>query len=241
MTAQFDCGFPLDSSSFSLAICCLEFDICLPNNTISTSVLRHTTVNRDGLSLSFFMTWSNRISAFVKISVCEDKNVNHFGDISVNKAIDLHDKVLFPRSLEIGFHPFIRVLSASAPRIRWTSQFAKPRCRYQPFRANSKISYKVGSWHASASLRRETAVETTLCWPDYRLQDFQGPFGYWSELVFPPSRSMRPKRASLQGTPRCEPPPKERAGIWARVVKYWNKLPASVVAAPSVNVFKKRS
>ncbi len=25
-----------------------------------------------------------------------------------------------------------------------------------------------------------------------------------------------------------------------RVVKYWNKLPASVVAAPSVNVFKKR-
>ncbi len=25
-----------------------------------------------------------------------------------------------------------------------------------------------------------------------------------------------------------------------RVVKYWNKLPASVVTAPSVNVFKKR-
>ncbi len=30
------------------------------------------------------------------------------------KKIDLHDKALLPRSLEIGFHPFIRGLSASA-------------------------------------------------------------------------------------------------------------------------------
>ncbi len=27
---------------------------------------------------------------------------------------------------------------------------------------------------------------------------------------------------------------------FVRVVKYWNKLPASVVAAPSVKIFKKR-
>ncbi len=33
---------------------------------------------------------------------------------AANKTIDLHDKALLPRSLEIGFHPFIRGLSASA-------------------------------------------------------------------------------------------------------------------------------
>ncbi len=41
--------------------------------------------------------------------------------------------------------------------------------------------------------------------------------------------------AVLRGTPtRYEPPPKKR------VVKYWNKLTASVVTAPSVKTFKKR-
>ncbi len=30
----------------------------------------------------------------------------------------------------------------------------------------------------------------------------------------PPSLSMRPKRAPLQSTPRCEPPPKEKVGIF---------------------------
>ncbi len=34
------------------------------------------------------------------------------------------------------------------------------------------------------------------------------------EPDFPPSRSMRPTRAPLQGTPRGEPPPKERVGIF---------------------------
>ncbi len=72
--------------------------------------------------------------------------------------IDLHDKVLLPRSLEIGFHPFMRDLSASAPRIWCASLFAHPRGRYQPFGANSKISYKVGNWHSAHSLRRETAA-----------------------------------------------------------------------------------
>ncbi len=38
----------------------------------------------------------------------------------------------------------------------------------------------------------------------------------------------------LQGTLRYEPPPGER------VAKYWDKLQASVVTAPSVNIFKKR-
>ncbi len=44
--------------------------------------------------------------------------------------------------------------------------------------ANSNVSYKVGNWHASFPLRKETAAVTTSGWPDYRLQDMQGPFGY---------------------------------------------------------------
>ncbi len=47
----------------------------------------------------------------------------------------------FQKSLEIGFHPFIRGLSASAPRMWYASLFPKPRGRYQQFRAISKIGY----------------------------------------------------------------------------------------------------
>ncbi len=133
-------------------------------------------------------------------------------------------------SLKIGFHPFIRGLSAATLRIWYFSLFANPRCRYQPSRANPKISYKVGNWHASSPLRSETAAAV----PNYRLQHNHGPFGYWSELVFPPSSSKRPKRAPLQGTPR------RGSAFSVGVVKYWNKLQASVVTVPSVEVFKKR-
>ncbi len=60
-------------------------------------------------------------------------------------AIDLHEKVLLPRSLEIGFHPFMWGFSASAPRIWNACTFIKPGGRYQPLRVNSKLSYKVGN------------------------------------------------------------------------------------------------
>ncbi len=140
--------------------------------------------------------------------------------LSFTKTIDLHDKALLPKSLEIGFHPFVRGLSASAPRIWDASLFAKPRCRYQPPRPNSDIRYKVSNWRVSPPLRRETAVTghsflaaaMTSGWPNYRFQDIQGPFGYWSEFVFPPYCSTRSKRTLFQGTPRCEPPPKR--GLW---------------------------
>ncbi len=62
------------------------------------------------------------------------------------------------QDLKIGFHPFMRGLSVSATQIWYVSLFAKPGCRYQPSRANSKISHTVGSWHASPFLRRETAA-----------------------------------------------------------------------------------
>ncbi len=134
----------------------------------------------------------------------------------------LHDKAFLQRSLENDFHPFIRGLSASVPRKLYVSLFTKPRCRYQPYRANSKISNTDGNWHGSPLIRREAAASgssflaaaTTSGWPHYRLQDIQGRLGYWSELVFPSSRSTQPKRAPLQGTPRCEPPLKERVGIF---------------------------
>ncbi len=45
--------------------------------------------------------------------------------------------------------------------------------------------------------------------------------------------------APLQGTPRYELRRRRWSAFSARVMKYWNKLPASVVTAPSVNIFKK--
>ncbi len=94
----------------------------------------------------------------------------------------------------------------------------------------------VSNWHASPPLRRETAATgpsflaaaTTSGWPHCLLQDIQGPFWYWSELVF-----LRPARRGLrghplQGTPRCEPPPKERVGIFGEGCEIklliWSKL-----------------
>ncbi len=47
-----------------------------------------------------------------------------------NKKIDLLDKALLPRSLEIDFHPFKRGLSASAPQMWYASLFGKLRGRY---------------------------------------------------------------------------------------------------------------
>ncbi len=52
-----------------------------------------------------------------------------------------------PKKIEIGFHPIIRGLSASTHWICYASLFGTRRGKYQPFRANSKINYKVGNWH----------------------------------------------------------------------------------------------
>ncbi len=94
------------------------------------------------------------------------------------------------------------------------------------------------NWHSLPPRRIENAVTgpsflaaaTTSDWPDFRLQDIHRYFGCWSELdyspfarysfgylselVFTPSHSTQPKRALLQGTLRCEPPLKERAGLF---------------------------
>ncbi len=58
------------------------------------------------------------------------------------------------------------------------------------------------------------AAATTSGFPDYFLQDIHAPLDIDPSLFFPPSCSTRPMRASLQGTSRCEPSPKERVGIF---------------------------
>ncbi len=114
-------------------------------------------------------------------------------DISkgAGQTIDLHEGALLPRSLEIGFHPFIRGRSSYAPRIWYASLFAKPRCRYQPSRISSRIGYEVDNLHAPPPLRRQTATSglsflaaaTTLGWPNYHLLDIDPRL-----LFLPPAR-----------------------------------------------------
>ncbi len=66
------------------------------------------------------------------------------------------NKACLHRSFEIRFHSIKWGISVPTPRI-W---HAKCRGRCQPFGANTKISYKVGNWHSSPSLRKEnTAAE----------------------------------------------------------------------------------
>ncbi len=69
---------------------------------------------------------------------------------------------------------------------------------------------------------------------------FKGLLDIDPNLFFPPParRGIRghPFKV-LQGASRLR---KRGSAFSVRVVKYWNKLPASVVTAPSVNVFKKR-
>ncbi len=51
---------------------------------------------------------------------------------------------------------------------------------------NANVSYKVGNWHASFPLRKETAAATTSGWPDYRLLEIDA-----NLLVLPPARLGR--------------------------------------------------
>ncbi len=153
--------------------------------------------------------------------------------LSALKTTGLNDKAVLPRSFEIGFRPIIRGLSAPTPRI-WYG-------RYQL--EQDKISNKFGFWHSPASLRRATAGATTSGWPDYHLHDIHAPSGCWSQFVFCPPPF--PSRSGLRRHPYLV---FQFASLrWRRwsafslvVVKFGNQLPASVVTAPSVNIFKKR-
>ncbi len=127
---------------------------------------------------------------------------------------------LLPRSLEIGFHPIIRGLSTSTPWIWYFRMLAKPRCRCQPPRPNSKLSYKVGNCHSSPLLQRETG-------PSFRAaaKIFTGLPLVRRGLKWHPFKVLQGvSHRRRRGSP-----------FLVRLVKYWNKLPDSVVTVPSVN------
>ncbi len=143
--------------------------------------------------------------------------------LSVNDLPDaLQAMTLLPRSFQIARHLIIRGFRASTPWVWYVSLFAKPRGRYQPFRANSKVSYKFGNWYSSPALRREIAAPvpsflaaaTATGRPYNHMQDIRGTLRCWSELVAPPPHSSRPSKAPLQGTLRYEPPPEERVSFF---------------------------
>ncbi len=78
---------------------------------------------------------------------------------------------------------------------------------------------------AAASGPSFLAEATISGWSDYCLQEIHGSFGYWSELVFSPFHSTQPKRAVLQGTPRCEQPPKEKVDLFGEYCEILEKAP----------------
>ncbi len=104
----------------------------------------------------------------------------------------------------------------------------------------AEISCKVGNWHASPPLWRKTAATTTSGWLGYRLQIFTGLLDIDPNLFCLP-----PTRRGLRGRPYkvlsgASHRRRRVSAFLVKVVKYWNKLPTSVVRAPSVNVVKKR-
>ncbi len=94
-----------------------------------------------------------------------------FHDLSKSAFIPLYEALVRPH-LEYG-------MTACSPNL-------------VAFGANSKISYKVGNWHSSPPLRRETAADghsfleaaTTSVQPDYFIQDIHRSLRCWWELVF---------------------------------------------------------
>ncbi len=121
-------------------------------------------------------------------------------------------------------------------------------CIFQQFGAILKRGYKAGNWPSPSSLRRKTAaagpttptaVESS-CWPDNRIQGILGPIWCGSKLTFLPST-----RSGLRGHPFMvlqgqSHRQSRRSTSLMRLVKYWDKLPASDVTAPSIDNFKKR-
>ncbi len=101
---------------------------------------------------------------------------------------------------------------------------AKPRGRCQPFGANSKISYTVGNWQSLVDLhslqRQRFRADLIIAF-----KIFTGLLDVDPSLLFSPSHSKWPKKGSRQGTPR-------------KAIAE-EKIPDSVVTAPSVNSFKK--
>ncbi len=101
--------------------------------------------------------------------------------------------------------PFIRGFSASAPRIWYAYLLAKPRCRYQLSTANSKISYKACNWHA----KRDCSS-----WAFIPCNDLITAFKIFIVLLGIDPNLFFLLLDAVQGTPRWEPPLKQRVCIF---------------------------
>ncbi len=150
----------------------------------------------------------------------------------------MHKNNTFPCLSFIGFHPFISGLSASAPRSWYASLLGKLCCRYQPSRANWKIRLVTGMRHLPYEERQQRRWLRTDLITAFKI--FKGILDIDLNLFFLP-----PAQCGLRGHPYkvlqfASHRRKRGSAFSVRVVKYWNKLQASVVTAPSVDVFKKR-
>ncbi len=106
---------------------------------------------------------------------------------------------------------------------------------------------KASKLNWSSPLRRETAAAgpsfhaaaTPKVRPDYHSQDIPGLLNF-NPNCFSQSHSSRPCRAYYKEL-QCTSHRRRRGPAFSvRVMKYWNKLQASVVTAPAVKMFKKR-
>ncbi len=159
----------------------------------------------------------------------------------------LHDKALLPRPLAIGFHPFIRGLSASAPRILYASLICSPNlvADIKDLERIQRLATRLvtGMRHLPYEERLQRlglhSLQRRQHWADL-ITAFKIFKDIDPNLFFlPPVRSGlggRPFKV-LQGASHRR---RRGSAFSVRVVQYWNKLPASVVTAPFVNVFKKR-
>ncbi len=140
------------------------------------------------------------------------------------KRFDVHDKELLPRSLEIGFHSLIRGLNASATQIWHARLFTKPRGKYQPSGADSKISCNVGSLPYDERLQLLGLHSLQRRWLRADLiTAFKIFTGFWFFLI-PTGRGLRghPFKVLQAASHRRW----RGSAVSARAVKYWNKLPA---------------
>ncbi len=109
-------------------------------------------------------------------------------------------------------HPIKWGLSTSTLRIWYVSLFAKPRGRYQPFRANSEISHKVGKFPTKS----DCSGWTFIPWRSDSFGPTLLPQSRYSRVSWMLIRTWflsHPLDAVLWGTPRCDPPPKEGGGV----------------------------
>ncbi len=127
---------------------------CLPFNPTKCNYL---IIGREvPLRLSFFPDGSGTpipVSTLVKDLGVQTDNM-FSPSVRCNEAANEARRLIFIIRLSFenlsksAFIRFYGVLSASTSRMWYVSLFTKPRCRYLPSSANSKVSSTVGNWHA---------------------------------------------------------------------------------------------